>query len=132
MTKISNYHLNTHFTALKQLPTLYQGKLQIAARNVPANTLGLVLGNTKITVPAGIYVDNIILRVSLDGGVNHLSPQIMHALGEQGYFYTAVNQINNSEYELIAKMENYSNSTLSLPACTVEAFLRLAVAPFSQ
>ena len=106
MTKISNYHLNTHFTALKQLPTLYQGKLQIAARNVPANTLGLVLGNTKITVPAGIYVENIILRVSLDGGVNHLSPQIMHALGEQGYFYTAVNQINNSEYELIAKMEN--------------------------
>lgn len=132
MTKISNYHLNTHFTALKQLPTLYQGKLQIAARNVPANTLGLVLGNTKITVPAGIYVENIILRVSLDGGVNHLSPQIMHALGEQGYFYTAVNQINNSEYELIAKMENYSNSTLSLPACTVEAFLRLAVAPFIQ
>lgn len=130
MTQINKFSLNTHFTALKQLPQVFTGSLHIPGRTVPANSLGIVLGRTILNVPAGVYVETPLLRCTLDSNINHLRHGVMLALGTQGYFYYSINQINNSQYELIAKMENYSISPLVLSDVDIEVFLRLAIAPF--
>lgn len=130
MTVISNFRLNTHFTALKQLPASYSGGFNIATRSIPAYQLGTLLGSTVINVPAGVYVENIITRTSMDGNKNHLTPQFFIAPEDRGYFYVAVNQIANDKYELTARIDNFSNSPLNIPASTVSALLRLAIAPF--
>lgn len=130
MTVISNFKINTHFTALKQLPKAYRASLSIAGRTVPAHTLGVVLGQKDITVPAGVYVENMITRTSIDGDKNHLTPQFFLSLEDRGWFYVAVNQISNSTYRLLVRMDNFSAAALTLPNCTVDMIARLAIAPF--
>lgn len=130
MTKISNYSINTHYTALKQLPNLYSASLNIASRSIPANTLGLVLGSTSISVPAGVYVENILLRSSLDGNLNHLGAWIGSALSTFCDVYISCDHVDSSHYELRAIANNTETGAVAIPAFTAEAFVRLALAPF--
>lgn len=130
MTRISQFNINTHFTALKQRTALYQGNVNVAAQTLPAYTLGKELGSVNISVPAGIYVETILIRTSYDGNINHLTPQVVLNLGDQGYLYISVNQQNNSEYKLEVIADNFSSSPLSLATFSAEALIRLAISPF--
>lgn len=131
MTKISNYSINTHYTALKQLPNLYSASLNIASRSIPANTLGLVLGSATVSVPVGVYVENILLRSSLDGNVNHLGAWVSSTLSTYCDVYISCDHIDSDHYELRAIANNTESRAIAMPAFTVETFLRLAMAPFS-
>ena len=131
MTKISNYAINTHYTALKQLPDLYSMRLNVPAQSIPPNTLGRVLASTTVNVPAGVYTENIVIRSSLDGNINHIRSE-MGEIFEQWLLLTiSCTHVESDRYELRAVVNNTGNTTVLLPAFTAEAFLRLAIAPFS-
>lgn len=131
MTKISNYSINTHYTALKQLPDLYSASLNIASRSIPANTLGLVLGSANITVPAGVYTENILTRCSLDGNIYRFSAEVSSVISTLCFVYVAIEHTDSSHYVLRAVANNTDTKAVTIPAFTAEAFMRLAVAPFS-
>lgn len=130
MTKISNYQINTHYTALKQLPDLYSTSLYVSSQSIPAGVLGRILAAATITVPAGVYVENILLRSSLDGGTNHLGAWISRTLSTFCDVYISCDHIDASHYELRAIANNTESHAVSMPSFTAEAFLRLATAPF--
>lgn len=132
MTRISNYQVNTHYTALKQLPNLYSASLQVSAQSIPAATLGRVLGTASVTVPAGVYTENILLRSSLDGNINHIGAEIGSVLSNYCNIYISFDRVDNSHYELRVLANNNESSAVNVPAFTVSAFLRLAMAPFSN
>lgn len=131
MTRISNYAVNTHYTALKQLPNSYSMKLSVSSQSIPANTLGRVLGSATVDVPAGVYVENIVIRSSLDGGINHLRSETGEILGQYGLLTISCTHIKSDRYELRAIANNTGSTAVSIPAFTTEAFIRLAMAPFS-
>lgn len=130
MTKISNFYLNTHFTALKQLPEAYKGRLSLGATTLSPLELGRTLGTTNIRVPAGIYVETILLRCGLDGNKNHLTPQFRVNLDDKAEVYISINQTANDNYELVATANNFVEESVTIPASTIEAVLRLAISPF--
>lgn len=128
MTKISKFRLNTHFTALKQLPDKYQGSFRIGGSY--GYVIGQTLGSVRITVPAGAYVETQLLRADIDGGINHLAPEFGYTINNYADVYIAVNQVSATQYELKATLNNTSNSTVTVPSGSVTAVLRLAIAPF--
>lgn len=131
MTKISNYAINTHYTALKQLPDLYSMRMSIASQSIPANTLGRVLGSTTVNVPAGVYVENIVIRSSLDGNINHIRSEMGEIFGQYGLLTISCTHIESGRYELRAVANNTGSTAVSIPAFTAEVFIRLAMAPFN-
>lgn len=128
MAKITNFRLNTHFTALKQINQAFRGSLSF-----PGRTYGFILGETlartTINVPAGIYVENALIRTSLDNNINHVYHDLTISLSALAYVNIAINQINNTTYEFVAVFSN-TGDTVTVPAFTAEAILRLAIAPF--
>lgn len=132
MTKIYNFHINTHFTALKQLPGLHKGAVTVSAQTLPGHTLGRVLGTANITVPPGIYVETPLLRCGLDGNKNYLAPEHMYNLNDQAQVFASVNQIANNQYQLKLVASSFVDNSVNIPAFTCEALLRLAIAPFIQ
>lgn len=128
MAKISNYRINTHFTALKQLPNSYSTSFTISGSY--GNVLGQLLGSAIINVPSGVYVETPLLRCSIDGNVNHLAPEFGYTLNNYSDIYFSINQINSSQYQVRAILNNTSGSTVTIPVSTVTAILRLATAPF--
>lgn len=131
MTKISNYQLNTHYTALKQLPNLYSTSLYVPSQSIPAGALGRVLGTASVTVPVGVYVENILMRQSLDGDVNHVGAEIGSLLSNYCNIYISFDHVDNSHYELRVLVNNNETRAVNVPAFTASAFVRLATAPFS-
>ena len=128
MAKISNFRINTHYTALKQLPTIYKANFYISGTY--GYTLGTVLGSTTITVPSGVYVETPLLRCGLDGGVNHLSPEIGFVLGNFATVYISVTHISSTQYRLTAILNNTDTANITVPNSNVELFLALSTAPF--
>lgn len=128
MTKISNFRLNTHYTALKQLPETYSASFRIGGTY--GNGLGRVLGSQIITVPAGVYVETPLLRCGLDGGINHLSHSIAFTVGTYGTVYIAVTHVSPTQYKLEAILNNTDSASVTVPNATVELKLRLSTAPF--
>lgn len=128
MAKITNFRLNTHFTALKQINQAFRGSLSF-----PGRTYGFILGETlartTISVPAGIYVENALIRTSLDNNINHVYHDLTISLSALAYVNIAINQTNNTTYEFVAVFSN-TGDTVTVPAFTAEAILRLAIAPF--
>lgn len=131
MTKISNYSINTHYTALKQLPNLYSASLSIPSRSISANSIGIALGSTTIAVPPGVYVENILLRSSLDGNINHIGAEIGAAISTLCDVYISCDHTDSGHYELRALVNNTETTAITVPAFTAEVFMRLAEAPFS-
>lgn len=128
MAKISNFRLNTHFTALRQLPDKYQASFNIGGSY--GYVLGQVLGSAIITVPAGAYVETPLLRCSIDGNINHLAHEFGYTLNTLSDIYFSINQISSNQYQVRALLNNTSSSTVTVPSSTVTAILRLADAPF--
>lgn len=128
MAKISNYRLNTHFTALKQLPDQYQASFTIGGSY--GYVIGQLLGSVVIDVPAGSYVETPLLKSSIDGNINHLAHEFAYTLNTLSDIYFSINQISSSQYQIRALLNNTSNSTVVVPNSTVTAILRLAIAPF--
>ncbi len=132
MTKITNYHINTHYTALKQLPETYHGSANISARTLPAHSLGVVLGTINIDVPTGIYVETPLLCCTLDGNKNHLAPEVMYNINDQAQVFVSISQISNSQYQVKVVASSFVDSSVNIPAFTLTALLKLALAPFNQ
>lgn len=128
MARISNYRINTHFTALKQLPNKYSTSFTISGSY--GNVLGHELGSAIINVPSGVYVETPLLRCSIDGNINHLSNEFGYTLNNYSDIYFSINQINSSQYRVRALLNNTSGTTVTVPYSTVTAILRLATAPF--
>lgn len=128
MARISNYRINTHFTALKQLPDKYQASFNIGGSY--GYTLSQQIGSAIINVPAGAYVETPILRCGVDGNINHLAHEFVYNLTNYCFLYFALNQITSSQYQLKAAINNTSNDVVTVPSSTVTATLRLAIAPF--
>lgn len=133
MTKISNFRINTHFTALKQLPELYQVSLSFG-RSIASGVSDLELARQYITVPAGAYVETTAISSSLDGYIYHLAHGYtkMLAYDSAGSCYVSlgIEQQSASQYFLIARASNKTSSSVVIPSTTVNAYLRLAIAPF--
>lgn len=132
MTKITNYHINTHYTALKQLPDTYRGSANVSARVLPAHSLGVTLGTINISVPAGVYVETPLLRCTLDGNKNHLAPEVMYSINNQAQVFVSLSQTSNSAYQVKIVASSFVDNAVNIPAFTVQSVLKLALAPFSQ
>lgn len=130
MTKISNFTLNTHFTGLKQLPRIYETTASYGGRTVPSDTIAETLFSTKITVPAGVYVEIVAIQASIDGNEVHLSHSLRHYLNTNSQVYFELTQTNSGEYELAGFITVLDNSPAVLPAGTVKVALALSTAPF--
>ncbi len=128
MTKINNFRLNTHFTALGQINQAFRGSISFPGRSY-GFILGQTLARTTITVPSGIYVENVLIRTSLDNNINHIYHDLTISLSALAYINIAINQISNNTYELVALFSN-TGDTVNVPQFTAEAVMRLAVAPF--
>lgn len=128
MTKISNYRVNTHYTALKQLPHIYGASFNIGGTY--GYGLGQLLGSATIDVPAGIYVETPLIRCGLDGGVNHLSSEIAVVVGNYGTVYISLTHISDNQYELKAILNNTDNASVTIPNSIVETLLALSESPF--
>lgn len=128
MAKISNFRINTHYTALKQLPHTYKASFNISGTY--GYGIGIALGSATITVPSDIYVETPLLRFSLDGGLNHLSSEIAFILDTYATVYISLDHISGSQYRLVATLNNTSNTSVTVPSGSVEAKLALATAPF--
>lgn len=130
MTKISNFTLNTHFTGLKQLPQIYEATVSYGGRTVPSGTIAETLFSTKITVPAGVYVEIVALQASIDDNVVHLSHELRHYLSTNTQVYFELTQTNSGEYELAGFITVLEDNPAVLPAGTVKVTLALSTAPF--
>lgn len=128
MTKISNFRLNTHFTALKQINQTFRGTLSFPGRSY-GFILGEVLARTTISVPAGVYVENVLLRTSLDNNINHLAHDLTVSMSSLSFINIAVNQTSNNTYEIVALFSN-TGDTVVVPQFTADVIMRLAIAPF--
>lgn len=132
MTKITNYRINTHYTALKQLPETYRGSAKVSARVLPGHSLGIVLGMINISVPAGIYVETPLLRCTLDGNKNHLAPEAMYNIDDKAQVFVSLSQTSNNVYQVKIVASSFIDSSVNIPAFDLTAILKLALAPFSQ
>lgn len=134
MTKISNYRLNTRFTALKQLPDLYEAQMSLSRRTIASGSRDVELGRATISVPAGAYVETPVISSSFDDYVNHLAHGYTQMLSYDsvGSCYVAISleQSQANEYTMVARAGNSMSTSTTIPAATVKAYLRLAIAPF--
>lgn len=133
MTQISNFRINTHFTALKQLPDLYQMSISFG-RSIASGTTDLELAREYINVPAGAYVETTLISSSLDGNIYHLAHGDTKIVANDSsgacYVTFGIEQQSASQYLLIARASNKTSRTVTIPSTTVNAYLRLAIAPF--
>lgn len=130
MAKISNYQLNTHFTALKQLPNQYTATITFGGTY--GYVLGQVLASTTINVPAGAYVETALMRSSIDGNINYLAHEFAYNINEYAFINFSLYQTSSSTYQLRAVLTNTNTgSTVTIPSNTLTATLRLAIAPFN-
>lgn len=128
MTVISNFRINTRYTALSQLPETYSTSFNFGGSY--GYGLGVLLGRSIIDVPAGVYVETPLITCSLDNNVNHLSTEIQIIVGQYGTIYISLTHITPGQYELKALLNNTGSSVLTVPSSTVQAKLRIAMAPF--
>lgn len=128
MAIISNFQLNTHFTALKQLPNVYSATVNFGGTY--GYSIARTLASQTITVPAGSYVEIALMRSSIDGNTNWLTHEFVHNLSNYGYLVFSLNQTSSSTYQLKVALTNTSG-TVTIPQSTLTAILRLAVSPFS-
>lgn len=130
MVQINKFRINTHFTALKQLPQQYKASFQIGGSY--GYTIGQKIGSAIINVPGGSYVETPLIRCSIDDNVNHLAPEFIHYLNNYVLLIFSINQISSSQYELKAVLNNTASANVTVPNSTVTGILRLAIAPFSS
>ena len=129
MVKISDFGINTHYTALKQLPNKYSASFIIGGSY--GYVLGQELGSATINVPAGAYVEIPLLRCAIDGNINHLSHEFTYLVNNYSDIYFSINQVSAGQYRVRAILNNTANTTVTIPSSKVEAILRLASAPFN-
>lgn len=127
MAKISNFQLNTHFTALKQLPNQYTATVSFGGTY--GYSIGQTLASANIGVPAGAYVETALMRSSIDSNTNYLTHEFMYNLANYAYLVFSLYQTSSSNYELKATLTNTGGS-VTIPNSTLTAVLRLALAPF--
>lgn len=130
MAKISNFHINTHFTGLKQLPDVYKASFTLSGGTY-GMVLGQELGSATINVPAGAYVETPLLCSSIDGNINHLSPEFTYLVNNYADIYFSISQISAGQYRIRAILNNTDTATVTIPSAAVTAILRLAIAPFN-
>lgn len=128
MAIIEKYQLNTHFTALKQLPDAYSATISFGGSY--GYSIARVLAITTITVPAGSYVEISLMRSSIDGSTNWLTHEFVYNLNSYAYIVFSLNQTSASTYELKVALTNTSE-TVIIPQSTLTAILRLATSPFA-
>lgn len=128
MALISKYQLNSHFTALKQLPGQYSASVTFGG------TYGFVLGqelaSTNIGVPAGSYVETALLRSSIDNNTNYLTHDFTCNINNYAYLIFSLYQTSANNYRLRVVLTNSDDTQVTIPTSTLTATLRLAIAPF--
>lgn len=128
MAQISKYQLNTHFTALKQLPNQYSATISFGGTY--GYVIGQTLASTNINVPAGSYVETALMRSSIDSNTNYLTHEFMHNLSNYAFLVFSLYQTASNNYHLKVALTNTSGN-VTIPPSTLTAILRLAIAPFS-
>lgn len=130
MTKISNFTLNTHFTGLKQLPKIYEATASYDGGAFVDGTIARQLFSTKITVPAGVYVEIVAIQTSIDGNQVHLSHSVRHSISTNSQVYFELTQVSSGEYELTGFITVLDSGSVTLPSGSVKVALALSTAPF--
>lgn len=128
MAQINKYQLNTHFTALKQLPKQYTATINFGGTY--SYTIGQVLASANITVPAGSYVETALMRSSIDSNTNYLTHEFMYNLSNYAFLVFSLYQTASNNYQLKVALTN-TGGNVTIPSSTLTAILRLAIAPFS-
>lgn len=129
MAQINKFQLNSHFTALKQLPQQFSASVSFGG------TYGFVLGqelaSTNISVPAGSYVETALLRSSIDNNTNYLTHDFTYNLNNYAYLIFSLYQTSANNYRLRVVLTNSDTVQVTIPQSTLTATLRLAIAPFN-
>lgn len=128
MAQISKYQLNTHYTALKQLPDQYSITLNFGGTY--GYSLGRVLASGNIYTPAGSYVETALMNFSREN-VNYLTHSFIYNLNNYAYLVFSLNQISSTTYQAKVVLTNTASSTVTISNSTLRVLLRLAIAPFS-
>lgn len=128
MTKISNFKINTKFTALKQINKAFVFNISYPGGTL-SKQLNTVIASAFADVPAGAYVEIVSIKSSLDGNTSRLVHEWLVGLDPLTYINFAINQTSNSRYEFTAAFTT-EQASVTVPAFTAQAILRLSEAPF--
>lgn len=136
MANLRNFRIDTEFTAPKQLPQAYYGKLNVSAQSLPADTIGRVLGEIDIAIPAGSFSDLVLLHDSLNNTYSPIHYNSYEVAFDSStymgaYIFFNLRRRSATAYRLQAIGSNLTASTRSFPSFSVEAWVRLLEAPFS-
>lgn len=130
MANIRDFQLNTHYTALKQLPDQYV--MNTSFGGTYGTGFGQVIASADVSVPAGSYVENVLLwdSITKQNITTHDNFFSLSDYGASGFAYLDINvsQINSSTYRLQVILHCTQQTTV--PQSTARAILRLAQAPF--
>lgn len=134
MTIISNFRVNTRFTALRQLPEAYNLSLNVSG-SYSNGVSDQLIGSASVDVPDGAYIETPLISSTLDGGVNHLSGNAIYIINRisatrSAYITVTLVRSGAAEYQLWARITNSTGQTVTVPSLTINATLRLAIAPF--
>lgn len=126
MVKISNFRKNSDFAAIKKV-----GRYTMHLSGSAGTRSDGYQYSTTITVPAGVYIENVTLSTSLTSG-SIPSSFYLHQFNSAGaMLFIQVHQNTNTQYRLLATVGTGGASSVSVPAFTVDAILNLSVSPFN-
>ena len=130
MVKISNYILNTKFTAPKQDPVVYSGSLNVGQTTINAGSIGQQLASVNITVPSGTQSDIALIYFSTDNRYYTTHSLIKWFDNVNAQLYLNLYRISQTNYVFQAYASNPDSSAYTIPAFSATAWVRLLTSPF--
>lgn len=130
MVRISDYEINSKFTAPRQNPSVYTGTLSVAQTTIASGSIGQQLASTNITVPSGTQSDIALIYFSTDGRYYPTHSLIMSSTTQTASLYINLYRSSQTNYILRAFATNTSSSSWTISAFTATAWIRLITSPF--
>lgn len=134
MARISDYQLNSKYTGLRMLPTQYSRSFNFGGSTYSG--FNGVLASSTITVPAGAYIDNILIKSS------YLSLNYIGGFGDYYFDQTGsslspgllsfyVERTSSTVYTATVRFAIGSSYSVTIPLSTMQVIIRLQPGPWN-
>lgn len=127
MTKLSNYQLNTDFTAIKTLSTKYTATINIAAGSVSDRQQW----SQEVSIPDGEYTTMSLISINgltySDIAARNFGGLVIGAVD----IYAVFQRISINKMRLLAEADVSGGGSGTVPAIVVSGSMLLSPSPFS-
>lgn len=126
--KLNNFLVNSDYTAEKQT---YEFEIKLSDTSVSVGGGGNTTRTVDVTVPSGIYFENVTwINTKQIGSTHYVGNFLEYEPSDQLSTITyTVAQINNTTYRLSARIMNWDSSSHSYTVGAT-AKVHLSVSPF--